>query len=396
MVDTDHTHRPNQAELDAVKQMFACQGWTLNIQVSDAIPHYDVLQADDVDCLVFFENIGTDATFGRLKQQYSDHAFEPGWHYAIFAHGYETKDNNGVCRDVGSSGLADGPGDDLVVTMGSFTNQIGTPFDRAATLAHEFGHNLGLTHCGDMDYGGALEADCQNVGDFPPNLGSIMSYVYQLSGVRSGMLCNNFSFDEAVLFKEMDYSHGTMCDLNESSLDEVFGTGMMSVDWDCGGTITGVVNHDLDQPAGASNRCSANGGRQVLSDFDEWAFIEAEHAVTASSSPRPSRPPTPCITAQEVQNLVIAGGCDQPTLSSEACEDRDMIYLHPAGGGGADGTCTVPYQHLQNAHNAAANNSVLFFRAGSYAQPGTVLLTKPMKLFNQPTATQSTTVITAP
>jgi len=85
-----------------------------------------------------------------------------------------------------------------------------------------------------------------------------------------------------------------------------------------------------------------------------------------------------------------------PTLSTEVCENRDMIYLHPAGGGGADGTCSVPYQNVQTAHDVAANGSVMFFRAGSYPEPGRVLLTKPMKLFNQPTAGQSTTVITAP
>ena len=85
-----------------------------------------------------------------------------------------------------------------------------------------------------------------------------------------------------------------------------------------------------------------------------------------------------------------------PTLSTEACENRDMIYLHPAGGSDADGMCSVPYQNVQTAYDVAANGSVLFFRAGSYPQPGRVLLTKPMKLFNQPTAGQSTTVITAP
>ena len=73
-----------------------------------------------------------------------------------------------------------------------------------------------------------------------------------------------------------------------------------------------------------------------------------------------------------------------------------MIYLRPAGGSDADGTCSVPYRNVQTAHDVAANGSLLLFRAGSYPQPGRVLLTKPMKLFNQPTAGQSTTVITAP
>jgi hypothetical protein len=48
----------------------------------------------------------------------------------------------------------------------------------------------------------------------------------------------------------------------------------------------------------------------------------------------------------------------------------------------------------QAAPDVAANGSGLFFRAGSYPQPGRAQLTKPMKLFNQPAAGQSTTVRT--
>jgi len=299
----------------------------------------------------------------------------------------------GQCVNTGSSGLADTPGNNLIVTLGSFSNQTGTAFDRAATLAHEFGHNLGLTHCGANDPGGGTTPSCQNVGAFMPNLGSIMSYFYQLSGVRSNLLCQGLSFDEAALFKEIDYSHGTMCTLNESALDEVFGTGMISVDWDCSGVISGTVAQDLN---GNSNGwCGSNSGLQNLSDLDEWGYIEAHQAAIASGATT-SSPPTPCITANEVQQYVTAGACTQPTLSTEACEGRDMIYMHPAGGGGASGKCSFPYQNLQSAHNAATDGSVMFFRAGSYPQPGPVLLTKPMKLFNQPTAGASTTVITAP
>ncbi len=392
MVDNDHTHRPNQAELDAVIQMFACQGWTLNIQLSDAIPHYDLIPADPVTCLDIFKYIGEEASFGRLKQQYADHAFEPGWHYAIFGHDYQLK-VNGNCVNTTSSGLAESPGDDLIVTLGSFTGQTGTAFDRAATLAHEFGHNLGLSHCGDMDDGGLFGGDCNNVGNFAPNLASIMSYFYQLSGVRNNLVCQGLSFDEAALFNQIDYSHGTMCDLNESSLDELFGTGMMSVDWNCSGAIGGVVAKDLN---GNSNGwCAANSGLQTLSDLDEWGFIESQFA-TASVPLDSSRPLTPCITADEVNAYVTAGGCPQPTLAAESCENRDMIYLHPAGGGGADGSCTFPFANLQSAHNAAADNSSLFLRAGTYSTPGPILLTKPMKVFATPTNSASSAVVAPP
>jgi len=38
-----------------------------------------------------------------------------------------------------------------------------------------------------------------------------------------------------LLFKNLDFSHGTMCMLDEAALDEELGTGMRSVDWDCNG-----------------------------------------------------------------------------------------------------------------------------------------------------------------
>src|SRR5256885_1463975 len=91
--------------------------------------------------------------------------------------------------------------DEIAAVVQIFAGQIGTPFDRAATLAHEFGHNLGLPH-------GAVNA-------FQPNKPSIMSYFYQLSGVRSASLAAGLSTVQTSLFKELDYSDGTMCGLNE-------------------------------------------------------------------------------------------------------------------------------------------------------------------------------------
>lgn len=391
MQDATHSHKPNQAEIDAVVQMFACQGFTLNVEVSDALTHYNTLVRDP-SCLVFFEYIGEDSSFGKIKLQNFDHAGQPGWHYCIFAHDYEGAN----CQVTGSSGLAETPGNDLVVTLGQFTGQVGTPFDRAATLAHEFGHNLGLTHCGANEPGGGTTPSCSNVGPFLPNVASIMSYFYQLSGVRSNLLCQGLSFAEAALFKEIDYSHGTMCTLNEASLDERFGVGMQSVDWTCDGTISaGLVSHDLN--GNGNGWCAANGGLQVVSDYDEWGAIAASAATAAVSDDMVNMPLSECITASELRAHTAAlGGCTQPGVTNEACIDTRMIYVNAGAGGGAGGNCTAPFASLQQAHDAAPNGSVLLFRAGTYGQAGPIVLTKPMKLFSTPTTTQATTVIQPP
>jgi len=130
--------------------------------------------------------------------------------------------------------------------------------------------------------------------------------------------------------------------------------------------------------------------------MDEWAFIGSEHFTVTAGAKKPNRPPTPCISAHEVRQLIAAGGCNQPTLVTEPCENRDMFYFAPNSPDGATGQCSATFDDLQQAHDAANNGSVFFFRPGNYSQPGGVLLTKPLKIFHQPTNGQSSAVITVP
>lgn len=388
MVDTDHTHKPNQSEIDAVVQMFACQGYTLNVVIDDQIPHYDVMVRDPT-CLIFFEYNAEPNTFGALKAEYFDNAFTPGWHYAIFGHDYEGAN----CQVTGSSGLAERPGNDFVVTLGQFSGQAGTPFDRAATFAHEFGHNLGLDHCGNNDPGGIFEGGCLNVGNFVPIVPSIMDYFYQLTGVRNNLVCQGLAPADAAHFKHIDYSHGSMCTLNEAALDENFGTGMVSVDWNCSGAVGGIVAKDI---SGNSNGwCGANGGLQALSDLDEWSFIGSGLRRPANDN-MDYMPLAECVTAQEVAELARAGGCPQPTLTTESCSTTTGYYLDATVGSNGDGKCNAPFKDVQSAYNASPNGSALFFKAGTYAPSGPIIMDKPLKLFAVPTNTQGSAVIQPP
>lgn len=158
-----HSHRPNASEIAAVVQMFACHGITLNVVIGRGIPEVEVMPLNPDPNGSFFDYDNGSTSFAYLKRTYFAHANDPGWHHCIFRHEYAQADGTAS----GSSGLGETPGDDFVVTLGGFAGQVGTPWDRAATLAHEFGHNLGLGH-------GAF-------GAYPPNMPSIMSYFYQLS-----------------------------------------------------------------------------------------------------------------------------------------------------------------------------------------------------------------------
>ena len=358
-----HSHRPQPDEIAAVVQMFACHGITLNVVVDQAIPHSDVMWVNPANGK-FFDYSGVTNSFAYLRFHYFGHAGLAGWHYCIFGHEYAADTSQ---KASGSSGLAQSPGANFVVTLGSFTSQIGTPFDRAATLAHEFGHNLGLGH--------------GTVGNYQPNKPSIMSYFYQLSGVRSALIARGLTTTAASLFKEMDYSDGGMCVLNEAALDEPFGSGMVSVDWNCNNLISGVVSTSIDD--GRSWCGTTNADRNILPDVNEWAVIH-DTTQTMLRNERFQPVEVSCITAQDSKQYRTAFGPKglQPALVSEPCVSANMFYLTPGATASGDGRCADPFTGLGLAQSAATDGSHLFCLPGTYTlDAGPLVLNKPMTIF---------------
>lgn len=362
-----HSHQPSAAVINAVVQMFACEGHTLTIVVDDALAHTNVLVRNPDNCTQSLFTYNGTNSYGAIKSANFDRAGNPEpWHYCIFAHQYE--DN--TCSTTGSSGLANA-GEDFIVTLGSFSGQVGTLFDQAATLAHEFGHNLGLSHCGTQNCGSGT-GDPDYVGPYVSNMPSVMSYRYQLAGVEFNMLCNGLTFDLA-LFKNLDYSHGRMCTLNEDSVNEINGTVMVSTDWDCDGTLEAAIAWDTN----ANGFCSGGGNRTFVSDYNEWANLSDGAVLFAGRSDLPEYS---CITAEEweiVQNQMARGGaCGQPALTTESCLSGENMYIGPLNFVEA-GTCNFPYDNVQQAHDAAPNNSRFYFKPGDYNSASATTLTKP-------------------
>ncbi len=332
-----HSHRPSQAEINAVVQMFACHGVTLNVVVDDSIPHVNVL-VDGPDQNDFFSATGPN-TFQSLRAQYFDRAGGP-WHYCIFGHDY-TVDGSAI----GSSGIAQLFGGNLLVSLGQFANQIGTPFDRAATFAHELGHNEGLQHWAGINQNGTI------IGPNSPNYASIMSYQYQLSGVRTQMICLGLA-DATSLFKDLDYSDGRLPTLNEAALSEAAGVGIHKVDWNCDGNVSGgTVAQDLFGP----NWCGQTGTLNSVQDQNDWAkLMDVPIALlnAATTSPRE----VTCITASDVMHLRASlnnpNNCPgaQPTLVSEACvPGAQMIWINSGYNGTETGTGDQPYSTFAGA-----------------------------------------------
>ena len=306
MVGTWHSHEPARSEIDAVVQMFACQGITLNVVIDDALPHRDVLRRDPDDGDNFFDYDDGPDTFGYLKRNFFDNDGGP-WHYAVFGHQYQNDDY----QTTSSSGLGEKPGDDFIVTLGDFDNDVGTAWDRAATFAHELGHNLGLGHAGAMDPA--------VVGSYVPNVPSVMSYFYQLTGVRAAMRCKGLISADAdeTLYKNLDYSHGRACDLDEGALDEPRGMGIVPVDWDCDGTIGGTVSQDLGEQD--ASWCGSDADKDYLEDLNEWNVLVDVAQMPASMRPEPEI--VSCVTAEEIAAAMSPCAC---TTSASACTSETL------------------------------------------------------------------------
>jgi hypothetical protein len=141
------------------------------------------------------------------------------FHYALFAHALGLPragtDDPATPFDErvtpkNTSGIADPPGGDLMVTLGLWDNFVGTPFMQASTLLHELGHNFGFRHGGPplpTSAGSlALQPNCK------PNYQSAMNYLFQVRGLFN-------TNGQAVL----DYSRQALGPLDEGNLGEPAG-----------------------------------------------------------------------------------------------------------------------------------------------------------------------------
>lgn len=402
-----HDHQPDQIVLDAVIQMFACQGHTLILDLDDQIPHVNTLIGDPTaDCSNFWNYTGATNTYRSLRNTWFDREGVDGWHYCIFAHQYATDadpaNSGSGCNATNSSGRANG-GDAFIVTLGGapWAGQEGTQFAQAGTLAHELGHNLGLSHCGTANCASnSFDGTATWVGPQVPNMPSVMSYNYQTSGVRTQLIANGLAFDEA-LFKELDYSHGRMCSWNENNLNETRGTVMMPVDYNCDNDTqdSGVVQ-DVNYGGGgigaAAPWCGVgNANLTNVNDYNEWANLSDGAALVANGTRGEAvalatldarereLDKAPCITGDEVARIEaemgIRGG--GPTLEVETCISGENVYIGPGSPLFDFGICNLPKISVESAQADSPSNSVYFFTPTTYDEANGLLLNKRGKYF---------------
>lgn len=246
-----HSHRPSSAVINRIEDVFAAAGYSINIEVSNQIPHDDAIAVTT--------NPSNSPEVQAIMASNFDHIDDGRYFYSIWGHNYSL---NGTVD--GSSGYADLPGRVHLVTLGSFPGSTGTFEHQVGTFIHELGHNLSLRHGGFQD------------ANYKPNYVSVMNYYYQLSGVGPALLAQGFATTSS-WHENFSYSHGLMPDLNENNLDETFGIGLgRSVDWNCDSTLSQSLAKDIQQFVPPQTYCDATGARSILEDFDDWSAISGQ------------------------------------------------------------------------------------------------------------------------
>jgi len=197
-------HEPDDKAINDVVAAFAAQGINLHVQKDEDVGLHEsvIILSNDGSGISSFDDIKS-AFFGTLQdrtgtvQEVSDRltAKRQVFHYALFAH-----DNIS-----GSSALAEAPGNDILITLGSFTGSVGSRDQQAGTLMHEMGHNLNLIHGGPAptiaEVGTPEELHKRD--NCKPNYLSVMSYSRQ--------------FEEFVLGRTLGFSEQALATLNENA-----------------------------------------------------------------------------------------------------------------------------------------------------------------------------------
>jgi uncharacterized repeat protein (TIGR01451 family) len=229
-----HNHMPPAANLAAIVTAYSIapvpnpgggpNGINLHLQLDELITHQSPCEFDST-CFdqvkkSFFGTATERAGITRPTCNSSSAAVlgakSAVFHYNLWGHSMKS----------GKSGIAEEPGNDLMVLLGGYGGMTnGTPQQQAGTFMHELGHNLGLGH------GGGDEVNRK------PNYQSAMNYSLQ------------FGFPGGAPF---DYSRVSLPDLFETggpvpNLDENVGIqGSASL-----ATMYTCPNGDLTQGAGS-------------------------------------------------------------------------------------------------------------------------------------------------
>jgi predicted glutamine amidotransferase len=260
-----HSHQPTAAAIARVTAAFAAApvsnpdgttGITMHNDYGQGAPFTGGNFVSDADGVLTsgvnsteFNNIKT-ANFATNRRGY--------FHYVVLPHNYNTNST--------SSGQAELPGNDLVVSLQCFTSTVNV----GNTIMHELGHNLNLRHGGN--------SDC----NYKPNYNSVMNYKFQFPGIDT----NCDSSGDGTL----SYSVGSRISLTESNLNEGLGVcGTTSINWNGTNGIESSISFDVNS-SDTSEASACGGTLTTLTDYNDWANLSLSGGLNdadgASANPQ--------------------------------------------------------------------------------------------------------------
>ena len=288
---------PRHEALDKVQTAFADNNFTVHFDVGDLFAQdgsainpiqMDLAGGNEVPYALSVSLDTSDASnIYTIKKDNMKTSRKQIFHYMLFGTS-QVADGS-----AGSSGIAEKPGNDALITLGSWKLNTSTVSNtnklinyQAGTVMHEFGHNLDLGHGGDEDK------------NYKPNYLSVMNYLYQLSGLstigdnegdryyaeKEGNCTNsgltNPANGDPRNFR-LDYSHGTGSNLDEvNGIDEANGLGRVGsnpVDYNCN-------NNTGDTLTNFNVNTSYDTALDTLHDYNDWAALNIVFARTYSGN----------------------------------------------------------------------------------------------------------------
>jgi hypothetical protein len=184
-------YAPSTEVLEIVARSFQDQGLHFVAVVDEEVPFKANLGEPGFDWTRDFDGPYRDVYFNNVDK----HAT---FHYCLFAHGHDGSTSSGRGKYLGK---------EFLVSLGHWPEH-GTVLQQAGTFLHELGHNLGLLHGGTSN------------NNHKPNYLSVMSYNYQMSGLRpTEMTIQEYEAGAGV------YSYSTVpcADIDETAFDETQG-----------------------------------------------------------------------------------------------------------------------------------------------------------------------------